>query len=58
MYYCVSVLRRTTTTKPLDRKQRDKKIRERYAAGETISDIARDLKLSPQRVHQIVNESE
>jgi len=35
--------------------ERNQVIRERYNNGETIADIARDYKLSEQRIHQIVN---
>jgi Mor family transcriptional regulator len=30
-------------------------VRERYAQGETISDLAREYGISPQRVFQVVN---
>ena len=33
---------------------RNKRISERYAAGETLTELARAYGLSPQRVHQIV----
>jgi Mor family transcriptional regulator len=35
--------------------ERDARIRERHAAGESISDLAREFGASPQRVWQIVN---
>jgi DNA-directed RNA polymerase sigma subunit (sigma70/sigma32) len=34
---------------------RDEIIRLRYAGGETLSALAREFGISPQRVHQIVN---
>ena len=34
--------------------ERDALIRERHAQGETISDLAREYDISPQRVFQIV----
>ena len=34
---------------------RNEIIRKRFVAGETLSDIARDFNISPQRVYQIVN---
>jgi len=37
--------------------QRDQRIQKRYAEGETISQLARIYKLSPQRVFQIVQHS-
>ena len=33
---------------------RNQQIRERHSAGETISDLAREFGISPQRVSQIV----
>jgi len=33
---------------------RNQQIRERYLAGETISDLAQEFGISPQRVSQIV----
>jgi hypothetical protein len=39
----------------LDTKTRDEIIRKRHAAGERISDLAREFGITPQRVHQIVN---
>ena len=35
--------------------QRDERIRERYAQGEALSNLAREYSISPQRVFQIVN---
>lgn len=35
---------------------RNELIRLRYAAGETLSELARAFGISPQRVYQIVNE--
>jgi Mor family transcriptional regulator len=39
----------------LDTHTRNQRIRQRYEAGETLSDLARAFEISPQRVHQIVN---
>jgi Mor family transcriptional regulator len=39
---------------PQTNAQRDTRIRERYAAGETISDLARAYGVSAKRVWQIV----
>lgn len=36
-------------------RSRNELIRLRYAAGESISDLARAFGISPQRVHQIVS---
>jgi transposase-like protein len=36
-------------------RSRNELIRLRYAAGETISELARAFGISPQRVYQIVN---
>lgn len=41
--------------KPTVPEIRDAIIRERYAAGERLSDLAREYGISPQRVYQIVN---
>jgi transposase-like protein len=40
---------------PISNKLRDEIIRERYAAGEALSDLAREFGVSPQRVYQIVH---
>jgi hypothetical protein len=37
-------------------RSRNELIRLRHAAGEKLSDLAREYGLSPQRVHQIVHE--
>jgi hypothetical protein len=37
-------------------RSRNEIIRLRHAAGEKLSDLAREYGLSPQRVHQIVRE--
>jgi hypothetical protein len=42
----------------LDTRSRDELIRKRYAAGERISDLAREFGITPQRVHQIVNDKQ
>jgi DNA-binding NarL/FixJ family response regulator len=42
------------TDKHVPLSERNRQICERYAAGETLEDIARDLDLSHQRVHQII----
>jgi Mor family transcriptional regulator len=39
----------------LDTQTRNQQIRERYAAGERLSDLAREFGISPQRVYQIVH---
>jgi Mor family transcriptional regulator len=39
----------------LAQRSRNELIRLRYAAGETISELARAFGISPQRVYQIVN---
>lgn len=44
------------TVLPQTNAARDARIRERYAAGETISELAREHGVSPQRVSQIVNQ--
>ena len=38
----------------LNRRLRDSIIRARHAAGETLTDLAREFGISPQRVWQIV----
>jgi hypothetical protein len=38
-----------------DTKTRDEIIRKRHAAGERLSDLAREFGISPQRGYQIVN---
>jgi DNA-directed RNA polymerase specialized sigma subunit len=38
-----------------DTSSRNEIIRQRYIEGETLSDIARDVGLTPQRVYQIVH---
>jgi Mor transcription activator family protein len=40
---------RTTT------RQRDEQIRQRHMNGETLSDLAREYGISPQRIFQIIN---
>jgi transposase-like protein len=42
----------------LDTRSRDELIRKRHAAGERISDLAREFGITPQRVHQIVNDKQ
>jgi hypothetical protein len=42
----------------LDTRSRDELIRKRYAAGERISDLAREFGITPQHVHQIVNDKQ
>jgi hypothetical protein len=42
----------------IDSVQRDCTIRDRYSRGETLSALAREFGLSPQRVFQIVNLSD
>lgn len=39
----------------LDTQARNQQIRERYTAGERLSDLARKFGISPQRVYQIVH---
>ncbi|MBZ0304659.1 MAG: Hin recombinase [Anaerolineae bacterium] len=34
--------------------QRNEEIRHRYAAGETVPDLAREYGISEQRIHQIL----
>jgi Mor family transcriptional regulator len=41
--------------KPLKKSERNKLIRERYAAGETLVELAKAFGLSHQRIHQIIH---
>jgi DNA-binding NarL/FixJ family response regulator len=43
------------TDKHVPLSERNRHVCARYAAGETLEDIARDLDLSHQRVHQIIH---
>ena len=43
------------SNQPISNQLRDEKIRERYAAGEGLSDIAESYNISPQRMYQIVH---
>ena len=47
-----------TPEKSLTTSERNKRIVALYRAGESISDLAREYGISPQRVHQIVNEAQ
>jgi hypothetical protein len=40
---------------PVDTKARNAVIRQRYQAGEGLSDLGREFGLTPQRVYQIVH---
>ncbi len=40
----------------LEQQVRNETLRRRYATGETLTDLARCFRISPQRVHQIVHE--
>jgi hypothetical protein len=40
---------------PVDIKTRNEIIRQRFAAGEGLSDLGREFGLTPQRIHQIVH---
>jgi len=42
------------TDKHVSRSKRNQCICERYAAGETLTDIAADFDITIQRVHQII----
>lgn len=52
---CFAVYYQPYEISGLTPKQRNDLIRMKYSTGDGISDLAREYKLSPQRVHQIVN---
>jgi DNA-binding NarL/FixJ family response regulator len=54
LYWDIPLPEAPVTDKHVSLSERNRHICARYAAGETLEDIARDLGLSHQRVHQII----
>ena len=55
LYAGFSIPEKPITQKHVPKSERNMRLILRYSAGEGLSDLAREFRLSPQRVFQIVN---